>query len=149
MAIGVQTQLELPVKKKQILYKLLPHIMIIDDDPEILEELREYLSSDYEVETLFDSANAFEVACELSPDLIILDLKMFPKSGFQLAYEFKNSVKTKFIPIIAITGFFTEKEHELMVKLSGVKRFLLKPFNLDQFEKEIKSVLKEFNPRNN
>jgi DNA-binding response OmpR family regulator len=143
MALEQQIQAELPLKQRKIQYRFLPQIMIIDDDHELLEELKDSLSFDYEVETLFNSANAFEIACELKPDLIIMDMKMFPKTGFQLAYEFKNSLETKFIPIIAITGVFIEKEHTLMMKLSGMKRILIKPFILSNLLAEIEAALKE------
>ncbi|MBF0491101.1 MAG: response regulator, partial [Candidatus Omnitrophica bacterium] len=77
------------------------------------------------------------------PDLIITDLKMKPKSGFQLADELHNSFQTKAIPIIAITGFFTEKEHMLMMKMFGMKHAILKPFNPSDLIAKIESVLKE------
>ena len=40
-----------------------------------------------------------------------------------------------------------EKEHTLMMKLSGIKRIIIKPFDSDQLIEEIDSVLKEFKPR--
>ena len=90
-----------------------------------------------------NSALAFEVACEIKPDLILMDLKMKPKSGFQLADELHNSFKTKSIPIIAITGFFTEKEHILMMKMFGMKHAMLKPVNPTDLIAKIELVLRE------
>ncbi|MBI3601438.1 MAG: response regulator transcription factor [Candidatus Omnitrophica bacterium] len=143
----------MPTEQTQAAYKLrrintnkevMPRIMVVDDDVELLEELKELLSaSNYEVEVMPNSALAFEVACELKPDLVLLDLKMKPKSGFQLADELHNSFKTKAIPIIAITGFFTEKEHVLMMKMCGIKHALLKPFNPPDLIAKIESVLEE------
>ncbi|MBF0490216.1 MAG: response regulator [Candidatus Omnitrophica bacterium] len=77
-----------PVMETQV---MIPRIMVVDDDLELLEEIKEVLSfNNYEVEVLSNSALAFEKACELKPDLIITDLKMKPKSGFQLADNLRN-----------------------------------------------------------
>ncbi len=106
-----------------------PRIMIVDDNRELLEELQEILTErGYEVETVVDSVQAFDMAHVIKPDLIIVDLKMIPKSGFQVADELRHSLQMKNVPIIAMTGFFTEKEHILMMKLCGIKTFILKPF---------------------
>lgn len=143
----------LPTQSTQAVNKLqpsetikrpMPKIMIVDDDVELLEELKDNLSyHHYEVEVMPNSALAFEVICELKPDLVILDLKMKPKSGFQLADELHNSFKTQDIPIIAITGFFTEKEHVLMMKMCGIKNVVLKPFNPSDLIAKIRSILEE------
>ena len=104
-------------------------ILIIDDNMELLEEVQEMLiQSGYQVEVVSDSAKAFTSAHVVRPDLILMDLKMSPKTGFQVADELRHSVHMKDIPIIAMTGFFTEKEHILMMKLCGIKLFILKPF---------------------
>ncbi len=106
-----------------------PRIMIVDDNVEFLEELEEILSqSGYDTQTLPDSTKALELANETNPDLILLDLKMSPKSGFQLADQLRHSEKMKDVPIVAMTGFFTEQEHVLMMKLCGIRNFILKPF---------------------
>ena len=107
-----------------------PRILIVDDNMEFLEELQEILAqSGYDAQTLMDSDRALSVAYGQRPELIILDLKMSPKTGFQVAVDLRNSFYMKDVPIIAMTGFFTEKEHVLMMKLCGIKSFILKPFN--------------------
>ncbi len=107
-----------------------PRILVVDDNPEFLEELQEMLSQNgYQTKTLSDSEQALAVAHAVKPEVILLDLKMSPKSGFQVADEMRHSFKMKDVPIVAMTGFFTEKEHILMMKLCGIKTFILKPFN--------------------
>lgn len=106
-----------------------PRIMVVDDNVELLEELEDTLElGGYDVITINDGRNVFAAALKNKPDLVLLDLKMSPKSGFQIADEIKNSVLLKDIPIVAITGFFTEKQHFLMMKLCGIKTSILKPF---------------------
>ena len=104
-------------------------IMIVDDNRELLEELEEILSAKgYTVDTVGDSEQALALAHQIKPDLVLVDLKMIPKSGFQVADELRHSLYLRDVPIIAMTGFFTEKEHVLMMKLCGIKAFILKPF---------------------
>lgn len=106
-----------------------PRILVIDDNVEFLEELKSMLEmGGYDVRTLNDSSEVLNVALEHKPDLILLDLKMSPKSGFQVADETRNSFLLKDTPIIAMTGFFTEKQHFLMMKLCGIETSILKPF---------------------
>ena len=122
----------------------MPKIMVVDDDVELLEEIKEVLSfNHYQVEIVANSGQAFEQVCKVKPDLIILDMKMKPKSGFQLADELHNSPLTTAIPIIACTGFYTEKEHLLMMKMFGMKDAILKPVNPKDLVLKIESVLKE------
>jgi DNA-binding response OmpR family regulator len=142
MALDQLTETQLPVKPKQMIKKWMPQIIIVDDDFELLEELKDGLSSNYYVETLSNSNKAFDIVYKLKPDLIILDIKMSPKTGFQLANEFTNFERTKFIPIIFITGFYVEKEHPLM-KLLGMKHIMIKPFGLNQLIEKIENVLIE------
>jgi len=69
-----------------------PRIMIVDDNLELLEELENLLKmGGYDVTALSDGTQVFDVALKNKPDLILLDLKMSPKSGFQIADEVRNS----------------------------------------------------------
>ncbi len=118
-------------------------ILVVDDDVQMLEELKDVLSSySYEVELVANSALAFETACQFKPDIVLLDLRMKPKNGFQISNELQNSYMTSAIPIIAITGYFTEKEHVLMLKMCRVKHVILKPFNPPDLVAKIQEVLR-------
>ena len=109
--------------------KAKPVIMVVDDNVELLEELENLLKlGGYDVIAINDGTKVFEEALKNKPDLILLDLKMSPKSGFQIADEARNSLFLKNTPVIAMTGFFTEKQHFLMMKLCGIKTSILKPF---------------------
>lgn len=114
-----------------------PLIMAVDDNEEYLEELGNLLKlAHYDVITVSKGDNVLDEAVRHKPDLILLDLKMNPKSGFQIADEARKSIELNKIPIIAITGFFTEKQHLTMMTLCGIKSSILKPFRpLNLFSK--------------
>ncbi len=104
-------------------------VLIIDDDKEFLEELQETLSlSGYEMVAVNDAGLALEIVRKTRPDVILLDLKMPAKSGFQVADEIKHFQETSHIPIIAMTGFFKEDYVPLM-GLCRIRKCLKKPFN--------------------
>ena len=104
-------------------------VMIVDDDAEFLEELNETMSaSGYEMIPVNDSTTAVDIASRVKPDLIILDLKMPGKSGFQLAEEIRRLPELEKIPIIAMSAFFKE-EYAFLLSIFGIKKCLKKPFN--------------------
>jgi len=104
--------------------------MIVDDNREFAQELKETLVlSGYDVVVFNDGETALEQVEREDPDVILLDLKMEGKSGFQVADEMKFRKTTKDIPIIAITGFFTEEQHRELMSICGIKACILKPFN--------------------
>ena len=122
------TMLESQQEQQEITTRTRPLIMVVDDNVELLEELENLLKlGGYDVVGLSDGTMALDTALKNKPDLILLDLKMTP-SGFQIADEAKHSLPLKNIPIIAMTGFFTEKQHLLMMKLCGIRTSILKPF---------------------
>ena len=125
----VNTRLKLQQESQVTSTRSKPLIMIVDDNVELLEELEDLLKlGGYDVIAICDGTQVFDAALKNKPDLILLDLKMSPKSGFQIADEIRNSLPLKDVPVVAMTGFFTEKQHFLMMKLCGIKTSILKPF---------------------
>jgi CheY-like chemotaxis protein len=119
-------------------------ILIVDDDKEFLEELREMLAvTGYEVTSVGDSIAAVKAARVVKPDLILLDLRMKAMSGFEVADRLKGFPETSVIPVIAMTGFYTLKEHAWLMNFCGIKRCIRKPFNPLDVIAEIENVLKD------
>lgn len=119
-------------------------VMIVDDDKELLGELKEALSlNDYDAVGLDSGAAALNIAPTLKPDIILLDLKMEEMSGFEVAKRLKHMPETAYIPIIAMTGCFTEKEHALAMEMFGMRYCLNKPFKPQDAITQIEKVLRE------
>jgi CheY-like chemotaxis protein len=105
-------------------------IMIVDDNKEFLEELKDMLVlGGYSVTAITDGATALRVARTIRPDVILLDLKMNKMNGFQVADRLKDYSETSVIPIIAMTAFFTKEEHSSLIRFCGMQKCLKKPFN--------------------
>jgi two-component system, response regulator PdtaR len=104
-------------------------ILVVDDDKEFLEELKETLGlSGYDVVDVNNSISALDVARSLRPDLVLMDLKMPGKSGFQLADELRHLSELGNIPVIAMTGFLKD-DYIPLINICGIKKCLKKPFN--------------------
>src|SRR6266567_4768608 len=116
-------------------------ILVADDDPEILTLLSLRLKSrGYEVFEAVDGEKALEEARERHPDLVILDVMMPQKNGWEVARELKQDASTQSIGIIILTAI-GEKMNEITSPLYGADEYIDKPFEFERLEKAIASVL--------
>jgi len=116
-------------------------ILLIDDDREFAQELGEALAiNGYAVTITGDVNDVLNVAKKSGPDVILLDLKMPEKNGFQVARELHEDAETKGIPVIAISACYRNGEFFLM-RIDGIKKYLGKPFSPEEVIAEIESVL--------
>ena len=117
-------------------------ILIVDDDLEFLQELSELMTAcGYDVNTCSDGESALSIIPELMPDLILLDLKMSKINGFQVAERLRQMRKVCNIPVIAITGFYTQEEYSLMMRVCGVKKFIIKPIDPGKIVQDAEEVI--------
>ena len=83
-------------------------IMIVDDDVEFVEELKEMLeSSGYEIAAYHDGPSALKEAPAFKPDVILLDLKMEGKSGFEVAEVSRSVAEVGRLPMLELKGLMT------------------------------------------
>ena len=89
-------------------------ILLVDDDPDILDSLRIILESkNYQVRTATNGKEAKKALIEGIPDLMILDIMMATDTeGFDLAYELKDKPGFKDLPIIMLTSFLDRVRKE-------------------------------------
>ena len=114
-------------------------ILYIEDNKELLDFVSHKFSAEY---TFFasDGTNAIEKALELIPDIIICDLNLPEKNGFQICEILKKDLRTSHIPIIMLTASDAQESY-LKALESGADIFLTKPFNLKVLGQSIKGLL--------
>lgn len=121
-------------------------VVIIDDDEAFLEGLEKILSaSGYDPLVVADPRSAVEIALNRKPDVILLELRMSCKNGFELADDMNRALETQSIPIIAMSEFFKEESFSMMnlcLNLCGIKRYLKKPFHPLEVISAIEDVIK-------
>ena len=81
------------------------YVLIVDDDPDLVETVCMMLEDKgYEVGKAYDGVEGEEAIKERQPDLLVLDVMMPRKDGYQLCAELKADSATKDIPIILLTA---------------------------------------------
>lgn len=105
-----------------------PLLLIVDDNPEILAMLAEYMGREYNVETASGGTEAMHKAQQLHPDIIISDVMMPEPDGIQLCTMLRTDLQTCHIPVILLTAKSDEEDRIAGIE-SGADAYISKPFN--------------------
>jgi YesN/AraC family two-component response regulator len=115
-------------------------LLVIDDNAELRENLREALKTAYRIEQAGDSQHGFELASQIQPDLIITDLLMPDVQGESLCYRLKQQDKTSHIPIIVLTS-----QDSLFSRVNsfflGADDYMTRPFELVELQIRIQNLI--------
>ncbi len=123
-------------------------IMIVDDNKEFSEELRETLHlCGYDAKTVSESTNVLKLARKIKPGVILLDLRMAGSNGFHLAQNLKDNNETARIPIIAMSGYFPIEKRSILLDMHNMDGRIKKPFGITDLITEIESVLNKKSSR--
>lgn len=124
------------------LRRRLPRILVVDDNPSTMSLMHDLLSSrGYDVVAMPDAAQAELEILRHPPDLVLSDVVMPGKSGYELCRELKENPATRLIPFVLITGL-TEREDRVRGIESGADDFLNKPIYPEELFARVKSLLK-------
>jgi two-component system response regulator ResD len=114
-------------------------ILIVDDEPQVLEVLKLYLSRDgFRVTTAGDGRAALTAFDTQTPDLIVLDLMLPKVDGFQVFKELRAKSP---VPIIMLTARGDELDRVLGLEL-GADDYIVKPFSPREVVARVKNVLR-------
>jgi CheY-like chemotaxis protein len=117
-------------------------LMIVDNDEDFLEELKEQLeASGYEVYSFTTGLQALKNIKDIKPLAALIDLDMPEMNGYELGKKIKEDPENSQIPLIAMTGRYIEDA--ATVSYYGMRKFLIKPFDPEELEQTIEEVLKE------
>jgi putative two-component system response regulator len=132
------SQREMP----ELLPRRVTTILVVDDNPDNALLMRELLTSrGYEVVVALQVEQAEQKIRQHHPDLILLDVVMPGKSGYELCRELKDDPATRLIPVVMITGL-TDREDKVRGIEAGADDFLNKPIFPEELFARVKSLLK-------
>jgi two-component system alkaline phosphatase synthesis response regulator PhoP len=116
-------------------------ILVVDDDPEIVTMLSTRLTKrGYVVTTANDGAQAIQIAKRELPDVILLDVMMPGKSGWEVARAIKQDPATNAVKIVMVSAI-GEKTNEITAPIYGADAHVDKPFEFEHLERVIAQLL--------
>lgn len=115
-------------------------ILVVEDEPELLDILCERLSRSFEVERATNGKEALEVLKQCNVDLILSDVMMPVMNGVELCKSVKSDLDLCHIPVIFLTA-----KNDINSKITGLKAggeaYIEKPFSYDYLKSQIVSML--------
>ena len=117
-----------------------PRVLIVDDDADLLELLKDTLRDEYDVDVASTALDAAARLTAFQPDIILLDIRLPDLSGLQVCRHFQSYKKSRKVPILTMSAYGGEIDpHE--VRLSGADGFLPKPLRLADLKQRIHAMV--------
>lgn len=117
-----------------------PLIMLVDDDPEILTLLKDFLNADYKIAFAKDGLEAYNKVLMIKPDLIVLDVMMPEMDGIELCGRLRENFDTSHLPMILLTAR-AEIEDRIAGLKAGADSYIPKPFHPEHLKVRIEKLL--------
>jgi signal transduction histidine kinase/DNA-binding response OmpR family regulator len=118
----------------------IPQLLLVEDNEDVITYIKSCIDEDYEIEVARDGQEGIEKAFELIPDIIISDLMMPKKNGFEVCKTLKQDEKTSHIPIILLTAKATQ-EDKIEGLETGADAYMMKPFQKKELKIRIKKLI--------
>lgn len=116
-----------------------PHILVVDDDPQIRGMLQEYLAAnELRASATSSGKEMMAILADQAVDLVVLDLRLAGEDGMALARRLREKSA---IPIIMLTGVHDEADRAMGLEL-GADAYVTKPFSPRQLLARIRTLLR-------
>jgi len=121
-------------------------VLVVDDNPVMVEIVKMALESDYDVVSANDGLEGINLAKTEKPDVIIMDVMMPNVSGIELLRMLVADDETKDIPVIVFTASHFDPSTEMLFKVEkNVKSFLRKPTTVDVLKEQVSMAINSRN----
>ncbi|MEI6948620.1 two-component regulator propeller domain-containing protein [Paraflavisolibacter sp. H34] len=116
-------------------------LLLVDDNREILEYLKEYFGKSYQVRAANDGKEALALLEDYQPDLVISDVMMPEMDGLQFCKRVKQNIRTSHIPVILLTAK-TETPQQVKGLEMGADDYVTKPFSIAVLQARVQNILR-------
>jgi len=118
-------------------------ILIIEDEETLQKALSEYLKQEkFDIINAMDGEKGVEMTISEKPDLVILDIILPKKDGFQVLDEVKSNKKTKDIPVILLTNLESMEDIQKAFDKGATTYLVKSEYKLEDIAKKINETLK-------
>jgi signal transduction histidine kinase/CheY-like chemotaxis protein/ligand-binding sensor domain-containing protein len=129
-----------PIKIPPVTDEHKPEILIIEDNKDVVTYIETLLQRDYTVHIAVDGQKGIDAAIELIPDIIISDVMMPEKDGYEVCETLKQDMRTSHIPIILLTAKAEQSDKVQGLKY-GADAYLTKPFDKEELFIRLKKLI--------
>lgn len=117
-------------------------ILIVEDDPVLQKTLQEFLVGEgFEVFSAGDGDEGVRTAIKEKPDLVLLDIILPKKNGYEVIKEIKANENTKKIPIVLLTNLGGIHDVEKALDLGATTYLIKSDYKLEEIVKKVKEIL--------
>lgn len=117
------------------------HVVLVEDEINIAEAIRFLLGQDgWRVETLAGGSSAVDVIRAARPQLVILDVMLPGKSGFEILHELRADPQLAHMPIMMLTARGQTRDREMAFQ-AGVSHFMTKPFSNSEMIEAVRMLV--------
>ena len=116
-------------------------VVLVEDEVNIAEAIRFLLSQEgWRVETLANGSGAVDVIRKAAPDLVMLDVMLPGKSGFEILDELRGDPAMGDLPVLMLTARGQSRDRSMAEK-AGVSRFMTKPFSNSEMLDAVRDLI--------
>ncbi|SFA97456.1 Response regulator receiver domain-containing protein [Poseidonocella pacifica] len=118
-------------------------VLLIEDEPNIIEAISFILSRDgWRVHSHANGVDAADVVRMRKPDVVILDVMLPGRSGYDILEELRSDAATRSLPVMLLTARGQTKDREMAERL-GATRFMSKPFSNAEVLETVRTLAAE------
>ncbi len=137
---------ELPQQSKKDIHvhtnNKVNHILIVEDNNDLREYIKDVLSPFYSTTEAIDGAEALEYLLDSNVDIVVSDVMMPKMDGFELCAKIKSRIETSHIPVILLTSL-SSIDNKIAGLEKGADAYIPKPFDEELLITQINNLLKQ------
>lgn len=115
-------------------------VLVVEDNPDILEYIRQSLSGIFSVKTASNGRDGLEIALRDVPDVVVTDIMMPIMDGIQMTKQLKGNIATSHVPVVMLTAKSSTADRQEGYDV-GVDSYITKPFNASLLISRINNIV--------